>query len=87
MLVICRVDRLAVPLCTPLNSRDRTEINYDQSSHCFLLGARGTDDYLLGKEASRATSATDRLVEICGRLSLKDQATIREMIKFLLKKK
>jgi transcriptional regulator with XRE-family HTH domain len=44
-------------------------------------------DYLLGKEASRATSATDKLVRDFGRLSLKDQATIKEMIKFLLKKK
>ena len=50
-----------------------------------VLGVSSVD-YLLGKEASRATSVTDKLVRDFGRLSLKDQATIREMIRFLLKK-
>ena len=43
-------------------------------------------DYLLGKQASRATSVTDKLVRGFEQLSSKDQETIQEMLRFLLKK-
>ena len=43
-------------------------------------------DYLIGKEAARATSVTARLVRDFGRLSLKDQKVIQGMVKLMLKK-
>ncbi len=43
-------------------------------------------DYLLGQEAARATSVTDRLVRDFERLSLKNQDIVQNMIKLMLKK-
>ena len=43
-------------------------------------------DYLIGKEAARATSVTSRLVRDFERLSLKDQKVIQGMVKLMLKK-
>ena len=43
-------------------------------------------DYLLGQDAARATTATDKLVRDFERLTAKDQDVIRDMIKLMLKK-
>ena len=43
-------------------------------------------DYLLGKDAARATGSTDRLIRDFDRLTAKDQEVVKDMIKLLLKK-
>lgn len=43
-------------------------------------------DYLLGQEAARATSATEKLMRDIERLSSKDLEIVKDMIKSLLKR-
>ncbi len=43
-------------------------------------------DYLLGQEAARATSATEKLMRDFERLTEKDQEVIQGMVKLMLKK-